>query len=74
MVNSEELIVDTEHLTLYRWCRINRCRHNRVRPYLQHSACRKVNTPWRTMQPVFRRSYGVLCVTKVQCTLTPTQR
>jgi len=25
------------------------------------------------MQPIFRRSYCVLCVTKVQCTLTPTR-
>jgi hypothetical protein len=73
MVNSAELIGATEYLTLQARCRINRCLHNRVRPYLHHSACRKVNTPQRTMQPVFRRSYCVLCVTKVQCALTPTR-
>ena len=31
MVNSEELIGTTEHLTLYTWCRLSRCRYNRVR-------------------------------------------
>jgi hypothetical protein len=34
MVNNEELIVTTEHLTLYTRCRINRCRYKRVRLYL----------------------------------------
>jgi hypothetical protein len=34
MVNSEELIGATEYLTLYARCAINRCRYNRVRPYL----------------------------------------
>jgi hypothetical protein len=31
MVNSEELIVTMEYLTLQARCRINRCRYNRVR-------------------------------------------
>jgi hypothetical protein len=30
MVNSKELIGTTEHETLYTWCRLNRCRYNRV--------------------------------------------
>jgi hypothetical protein len=30
MVNSEELIATTEHVTLYTMCRLNRCRYNRV--------------------------------------------
>ena len=34
MVNNEELIVTTEHLTLYTRCCINRCRYKRVRLYL----------------------------------------
>jgi hypothetical protein len=33
MVNSEELIGTTEHVTLYASCRLNRCRYNRVRLY-----------------------------------------
>jgi hypothetical protein len=33
MVNSEELIGITEHVTLYKRCRLNRCRYNRVRLY-----------------------------------------
>jgi hypothetical protein len=33
MVNSDELLGTTEYLTLYTWCRINRCRYNRVRLY-----------------------------------------
>jgi len=33
MVNSEELVGTTEHLTLYMRCRINRCRYKRVRLY-----------------------------------------
>jgi hypothetical protein len=31
IVNSEELIGTTEHVTLYVRCRLNRCRYNRVR-------------------------------------------
>jgi hypothetical protein len=38
MVNSEELIGTTEHLTLYTRCRINRRRYNRVRLYIYHGA------------------------------------
>jgi hypothetical protein len=34
MVNSEELIGTTEHVTLCAWCRLNRCRCNRVLLYL----------------------------------------
>jgi hypothetical protein len=34
MVNSEELIGTTEHVTLYARCRLNRCRYNRIRLYL----------------------------------------
>jgi len=34
MVNCDELLGSTEYLTLYTWCHINRCRYNRVRPYL----------------------------------------
>jgi hypothetical protein len=34
MINSEELIGTTGYLTLYTWCRINRCRYNRVLTYL----------------------------------------
>jgi hypothetical protein len=34
MVNSEELIGTTEHVTLYTRCRLNRCRYNRVRLYI----------------------------------------
>jgi len=30
MVNNEELIDATEHLTLYAGCRLNRCRYNRA--------------------------------------------
>jgi hypothetical protein len=33
MVNSEELIVTTEHLMLYMSCSTNRCRYNRVLLY-----------------------------------------
>ena len=46
MVNSEELIGTTEHLTLYRRYRINRCRCNRVRLYLVSDIC-KFNMTWR---------------------------
>ena len=35
MVNTEELIDTTEYLTLYTRYRINWCRYNRVRLYLQ---------------------------------------
>ena len=35
MVNSEELIVTTEYLTLYARCRLNRCRYNRVQLYVR---------------------------------------
>jgi hypothetical protein len=35
MVNSDELIGNTEYLTLQMRCRINRCRYNRVRLYMQ---------------------------------------
>jgi hypothetical protein len=31
MVNSEELVGTTEHVTLYARCHLNRCRYNRVR-------------------------------------------
>ena len=31
MVNSDELLGTTEYLTLYTWCRINRCRYSRAR-------------------------------------------
>jgi hypothetical protein len=34
MVNSEELIDTTEHVTLYTRCLLNRCRYNRVRLYM----------------------------------------
>jgi hypothetical protein len=34
MINSEELIGITEYLTLQTRCRINRCRYNRVRLYI----------------------------------------
>jgi hypothetical protein len=34
MVNSDELIGTTEHLTLETRCRINRCRYNRFRLYI----------------------------------------
>jgi hypothetical protein len=33
MVNSDELLNTTKYLTLYTWCRINRCRYNRARLY-----------------------------------------
>ena len=33
MVNSEELICVTKYLTLQARCRINRCRHKRIRLY-----------------------------------------
>jgi hypothetical protein len=33
VVNSDELLGNTEYLTLYTWCRVNRCRYNRVRLY-----------------------------------------
>jgi hypothetical protein len=35
MVNIEELIGTTEYLTLQGRCRINRCRSNRVRLYVE---------------------------------------
>jgi hypothetical protein len=35
MVNSEELIGTTEHVTLYKRSRLNRCRYNRTRLYLK---------------------------------------
>jgi len=35
MVNSEELIGNTEYLTLCTRCRINLCHYNRVRLYMQ---------------------------------------
>jgi hypothetical protein len=35
MVNSEELIGNTEYLTLYTRCRINRCRYNGVRQFIR---------------------------------------
>jgi len=34
MVNSEELNGTTEHLTLYKRCRLNRYRYNRVRRHI----------------------------------------
>ena len=34
MINSEELIGTTQYLTHYTRCRINRCRYNRVRLYI----------------------------------------
>jgi hypothetical protein len=34
MVNSEELIGTTGHLTLYMRCRLTRCRYKRVRLYI----------------------------------------
>jgi hypothetical protein len=37
MVNSEELIGIAQYLTLYTRCRLNRCRYNRVRLYLQNN-------------------------------------
>jgi hypothetical protein len=37
MVNSEELTVTTEYLTLYTKCRMNRCRCNRVRLHMNFS-------------------------------------
>jgi len=36
VVNSEELIGTTVCLTLLTWCRINRCRYNRVRRYCKN--------------------------------------
>ena len=41
MVNSEELIGTTEHLTLYTRCRFNRYRYNRVRLYFKFTAFAK---------------------------------
>jgi hypothetical protein len=40
VVNSEELIATTEYLTLYTECRINRCRYNRVRLYIDINVIR----------------------------------
>jgi hypothetical protein len=34
MVNIEELIGTTEHVTLYTRCRLSRCRYNQVRLYI----------------------------------------
>jgi hypothetical protein len=36
MVNSDELITTTKHLTVQVRCCINRCRHNPVRLYMHH--------------------------------------
>jgi hypothetical protein len=35
MVNTDELIGTTEHLTLKTRCRLNRCRYNRVRSFVR---------------------------------------
>jgi hypothetical protein len=35
MVNSDELIGTTGHVTLYTRCLLNRCRYNRFRLYFQ---------------------------------------
>ena len=40
MVNCEELIGATEHVTLYARCRLNRCRYNQItKSYLQRCQC-----------------------------------
>jgi hypothetical protein len=38
MVNSEELIGTTEHVTFYTGCRLNRYRYNHVRLYVYDKA------------------------------------
>jgi hypothetical protein len=38
MVNGEELISTTEHVTLYVRCRLERYRYNRVQLYLKRRA------------------------------------
>ena len=42
MVKNEKLIGSSEYVTIYAECRINRCRHNRVRQYLSYNENMKI--------------------------------
>jgi len=48
MATSEEFIGTTGYLTSYAWCRLNRCRYNRVRLYFLPGATAKKRDKLRT--------------------------